>query len=256
VYALAALAAMSNDAGHIKLRNLMAEPDTLVRYGAFMSLRALDPGNPFLGRVRVLDDPADEEEEEEEPDNMAYGLATGHRRKPRPEDPFELYLVDSDGPPLIHVSRSRRSEIVVFGRRQQLLPPIVLGTGAILLNASVGDNKVEVSKIVASRYNDTDIKLVSSLDIEDVIRRVANLGATYPEVVAILQAADKQKNLPGPLVVDATPTSNAQYVQAIMGKDLTAKTDDAVKKAGLEKKKPAPRRRFFGLFRRFTGSDE
>ena len=236
-YALAALAAMSNDAAQIKLRKLMDEPDTQVRYGAFMALRVLDPGNPFLGRVRILDAPAEEEEEEAPTDRMALGIA-------------------ADGPPLVHVSRTRRSEIVVFGRRQQLLPPVVLGTGAILLNAAVSDNRIEVSKIVSTRFNDTDIKIASSLDLEDVIRRVANLGATYPEIVSILQAADRQKNLAGALVVDATPSSNTQYIQAILGKDLTAKKDDAIKKAGLEKKKEPPRRRFFSFFRRSASTSD
>ena len=45
----------------------------------------------------------------------------------------------------------------------------------------------------------------SSLELGDVIRQTANLGANYPEIVAILQAAERQKNLPGPLVVDAVP---------------------------------------------------
>lgn len=252
-YALAALAAMTNDAAHIKLRKLMDEPDVQVRYGAFMSLRALDPGNPFLGRVRILD-PPDVEEDDEPADRMAYSLRTP-RRKPRPEDPFELYMVDSEGPPLIHVSRTRRSEIVIFGRRQRLLPPVVLGTGAILLNAAVGDDKIEVSKIVATRYNDTDVKVNSSLELEDVIRRVANLGANYPEIVSILTAAERQKNLSGALVVDANLNANANYLEAVAGKDVTAKKDDAIQKAGLIEKQEAPRRRFFNFFRRSARDD-
>jgi flagellar basal body P-ring protein FlgI len=255
-YALAALAAMTNDAAHIKLRKLMDEPDTLVRYGAFMSLRALDPGNPFLGRVRILDDPTPDEDEEDPADHMAYNLGSIRHRKPRPNDPFELYMVDSDGPPLVHVSRSRRSEIVIFGRRQQLLPPVVLGTGAILLNASVGDDKVQVSKIVSTRFSDTDEKVASSLELEDVLRRVANLGATYPEIVSILLAAEKQKNLSGALVVDASPTSNTDYIKAILGKDLTAKKDDAIQKAGLTKKKEPQRRRLFNFFRRPASAED
>jgi hypothetical protein len=133
----------------------------------------------------------------------------------------------------------------------------VLGSGAILINAGIGDDKLEVSKIVATRFNDTDIKVASSLELEDVIRRVANLGATYPEIVAILQTAEKQKNLQGALVVDANPSSNTEYIQAILGKDLTAKKDDAVKKTTLEKKKEAPNRRsFFSRFRRSASSED
>ena len=72
------------------------------------------------------------------------------KRVPPPEvpaeDPFGLYIVDSEGPPLIHISRSRRSEIVVFGREQKLFPPVVLDTGSIFLNAAESDEKIELSK--------------------------------------------------------------------------------------------------------------
>src|SRR3954451_4380185 len=63
-YALAALAALDQAAAHMALRKLMDVADVEVRYGAFDSLRRLDEGDPFLGRVRVLDDPADPEVDE------------------------------------------------------------------------------------------------------------------------------------------------------------------------------------------------
>jgi hypothetical protein len=133
---------------------------------------------------------------------------------------------------VIHVSRTRRSEVVVFGRSQKLLPPIVLGTGAILLNAAEKDDEIEISKIVPSKLGDSDVKLRTSLDLPEVIRRVANLGTTYPEMVAILEAANRQKNLPGSLVVDAVPQSNMDYLQAaILGKDAKSKVDPAVQRA-------------------------
>jgi flagellar basal body P-ring protein FlgI len=231
-YALAALAAMDQNAAHVTLRKLMDESDVEVRYGAFNALRTLDPHDPSLGRVRVLDDPKQEEEEPvESPDAMALALASASAR-PRPDDPFALYIVESEGPPVVHVSRSRRTEIVVFGRDQKLLTPIVLGTGAILLNAADKDDKIEISKIVPSKFGDADVKLRTSLELGDVIRRVANLGATYPELVTILEAANRQKNLPGALVVDAVPVSNMDYLAAaILGKDSTAKADPAVKRA-------------------------
>lgn len=232
-YALAALAAMDDESARIRLRRLMDETDMEVRYGAFNALRTLDPFDASLGQVRILDDPYEEEEfDADAPDAMAVALASS--RRPRVDDPFALYLVDSEGPPAIHVSRSRRSELVVFGRGQKLLPPIVLGDGAILLNASEFDETLDISKIVPSKFGDDDLKVRGSLEIGDVIRRVANLGATYPEIVAILESANKQKNLPGPLFVDSVPSSNMEYLaKAILGKDeLEPKKDDDVKPAG------------------------
>ena len=136
---------------------------------------------------------------------------------------------------MVHVARTRRCEIVVFGRGQRLLTPVVLGNGPFLLNASDGDQAVQISKIVPSRFADADAKVESSLELGDVLRQAASLGAIYPEIVAILQAAERQKNLPGPLVVDAVPGSSPVYLEAaILGKDTTVKKDDALKKTKLD----------------------
>ena len=246
VYALAALASIDQAASHVRLRKLMDEPDIEVRYGAFNALRTLDPHDPFLGQVRVLKDPKPDEEEGEAPDSMAVAILNSARRRNRPEDPFALYVVDSEGPPLVHVSRSRRAEIVIFGRQQKLLPPIVLGTGPIQFNASDNDDKLEVSKIVVG---DSDTKLSTSLELSDVVRQAADIGATYPEIVAILEEAHAHKNLAGGLVVDAVPATNTAYLEAIMGRDATAKRDPAIERTRAEEH-IRPRWRLFSLFNR------
>jgi flagellar basal body P-ring protein FlgI len=256
LFALAALAAMDQPVSHMKLRKLMDEPDVEVRYGAFNSLRTMSPDDPFLGQVRVLKDPVVEEDTSAEgaADSMAAAI-TAARRAPRPEDPFFLYLVDCEGPPLIHVARTRRCEIVVFGRGIKLQPPIVLGTGSILLNASEHDDGLQISKIVPSRYGDADEKISCSFELGDVLRQTANLGANYPEIVTILQAADRQKNLPGPLVVDALPSMRPDYLKAaLLGKDTTAKKDGAVTptKGG----NSSPRSRLRNLFNRRGSADK
>ncbi len=248
VYGLAALASLDQAASHMRLRKLMDEPDIEVRYGAFNALRTLDPHDPLLGQVRVLNEPKPDDELEEPADSMALEIAHASRRRNRPADPFALYVVDTDGPPLVHVSRTRRAEVVIFGRQQKLLPPIVLGSGAFLLNAADNDEKVELSKIVANPYGESDSKLTTSLELADVIRQAANLGASYPEIVSILEKANRQKNLPGLLVVDAVPAANTVYLDAIMGRNITAKRDEAVNRTSREPSRP--RWRILSLFNR------
>ena len=237
-YGLAALAAMDQEVASIKLRKLLDEPNIEVRYGAFNALRTIGD-DAFLGHVRVLDEPKVDPEEAQEGDSMAVAIARTSRSRRR-DDPFALYLVDCEGPPMVHVSRTRRCEVVLFGRGQRLQTPVVLGGGQILLNASDGDESVEISKIVPSKFTDSDLKVRSPLELGDVIRRVANIGAGYPQIVTILQAAEKQKNLPGPLVIDAVPGSSPVYLEAILGKDTTAKKDDAIQKTGAETKAKRP----------------
>jgi flagellar basal body P-ring protein FlgI len=246
-YALAALAAMDQPASHQKLRKLMDEPEIQVRYGAFNALRTLDPNDPFLGRVHVLDEPKQSDDEVDSADAMAIAIASvSARRRLKQDDPFCLYVVDSEGPPLVHVSRSRRPEIVIFGRDQKLLPPVVLGAGPILLNAANNDDKIELSKIVPSRLGNEDMKITTSLELADVLRRTANLGASYPEIVSILQSASRQLNLPGQLVVDAVPSTGRLYLEAVLGKDTTAKRDEAVLRSSGTAARPR-RRRVFGF---------
>ncbi len=252
---LAALAAMDQEVAGIKLRKLLDEPNVEVRYGAFNALRTIGD-DTFLGRVRVLDDPKVDPDNIQDGDGMAVAIAknVGKHRK---DDPFALYMVDCDGPAMVHVARTRRSEIVVFGRGMRLLTPVVLGGGQILLNAADGDAEVEICKIVPGKFNDADLKVSSALDIGEVIRRIANLGANYPEIVAILQSAEKQKNLPGPVVIDAVPGSSPLYVEgALLGRDTTVnkdkpKKDDALQKTAGESK----RQGLFQSIRRRLGTN-
>ena len=247
-YALAALAALDQSAAHMELRKLMDQPQFDVRYGAFNALRTLDPTDAYLGHARVLNDPRPSDDDlPATGDSMAMEIASASRRRARPDDPFDLYLVESDGPPMVHVSRTRRTEIVVFGRQQKLLTPLVLDGGEILINAGDNDESAELTKIVPARSGDADVKVTTTLELSDVIRQAANMGASYPQIVALLEKANKQKNLAGQLVVDAVPVASTAYLDAIIGRDRHAVKDDATKAA----RETRPRwRRFMDLFDR------
>ncbi|HEU5117274.1 MAG TPA: flagellar basal-body P-ring protein, partial [Isosphaeraceae bacterium] len=250
-FALAALAASDQASTLTKLRDLMANPDPEIRYGAFNALKAADEENSYLGKVRILKDRMPEPPDDPNSDEaMAFQIAMARAVRARASDPFSLYLVDCEGPPMIHVSNTRRCEIVVFGDRQRLLPPVVLGSASsVLLNASQGDNSVQIARISPEALDQSDTKINSSLDLGEVIKEAANLGATYPQIVEILRMADRQKNLEGPLVVDAIPEPVSDYDKAqLAGVDPKSKTDKAVKPAKAE---PEPRRfHFFDRFRR------
>jgi hypothetical protein len=164
-----------------------------------------------------------------------------------------LYVVATDGPPLVHVARTRRREVVIFGRGQELLTPVVLGgAGPLLINASEQDPQIEISRLGSREGH--DLRTTCSRELPEVLAALANLGATYPEVLAILQAADRQKNLEGLLVVDSLPEPLKAYDAAQMaGVDATAapaRVDEAVQKAsGEEPTSPASRRRLLDRLR-------
>lgn len=247
-FAFAGLAAADQPAAMVALRGLMGSEDPVIRYGAFAALRTADPDNPYLGRTQVMK----ERKAEEAPENMAAAIVdiqSRRRRGAQMEDPFQLFVVDCDGPPLVHYTRVNRAEIVLFGAVQKLEPPIVLGGGgSIILNASENDEKLEISRITRNSL-DKDSKVVSSLEMKDIIREMANLGATYPEIVGLLVTAQKQHNLQGELVADAKPESTRSYSQAqIAGAKISdkPKKDSSVGQASAEgvesKSEKGPRR--------------
>ena len=137
----------------------------------------------------------------------------------------------------------------MFGREQKLLPPVVLDTGSIFLNAAASDDKIELSKIVPSRYGDADVKTTTSLELRRNRPEDGHLGASYPQIVAVLENGKRQRNLVGDLVVDAVPVSNRVYLEAVLGKDTTAKRDDSIKRTSGENSKSG-RRWLFGIFGR------
>jgi hypothetical protein len=87
------------------------------------------------------------------------------------------------------------------------------------------------------------------------VRKTATLGGTYPEIVAVLEKAMRQKNLSGEMVVDAVPVSNRVYLEAVLGRDTTAKHDDSVTRASREVPKPGWRR-LFGIFGRNANDED
>ena len=87
-FALAALSAMDDGGAYDQLRSLLDLPSAETRYGAFRALWAMNPE-----------------------DAVIKGESLGG---------FNYHVLSTAGPPMIHVTRSFRPEIVVFGHEQTL----------------------------------------------------------------------------------------------------------------------------------------
>ncbi len=88
---------------------------------------------------------------------------------------FSYHVVDSSGPPMIHVTRSYRPEIVLFGRNHPLAAPFVLEAGKQIMVTANGPEQVTVSKFAV---NQPDQKRVVALQVDEVIRAIVELGGT------------------------------------------------------------------------------
>jgi hypothetical protein len=187
-FALTALASMDQAISHVKLRELLTTAsDDETRYGAFRALRALNERDPLV-RGELLN------------------------------ESFWLHRVAPNTPPLVHISSTRRAEIVLFGEEPTLVPPFWLKAGEFVLTASKDDNRCTVSCIP---LHGAPSRRQCPLELDKVLRAMADMGAIYPEVVAVLQQAETSDGLSCRVRCDALPQATSVYELARMGQNTS-----------------------------------
>jgi hypothetical protein len=184
---LKALASLDEAVCHNKLAELMAEPAPDLRYGAFLALRQL-ADRELLSEATLLN------------------------------DCFWLHHAVANSPPMVHLSASRRAEVVFFGQEPSLVPPARIMAGPeFTITAQPGDNHCVVSRFVTSTgkiYQHT-----CSLRLEEILRTMAEMGGQYPDVVDLLRKADDWKCLNCAVHVDALPQASSVVELAQSGRD-------------------------------------
>ncbi|NIL98461.1 MAG: hypothetical protein GTO53_11250, partial [Planctomycetales bacterium] len=178
--ALAALSAMDQPAARQELVKLLSGNSAQTRYGAFRALWAMDPNDPVV-RGELL------------------------------EGRFHLHVIRGEGTPLVHVARTSRPEIVLFGNRMQLRQPLILDAGRYIRINAKQDGPVTVTNFAPSHQDKH--RQVSS-DIEEVVRAIVEVGGTYRDVVQALLQAKASRSLECRLAVDAIPGRPRGYQPA------------------------------------------
>ncbi|MGD0898070.1 MAG: flagellar basal body P-ring protein FlgI [Thermoguttaceae bacterium] len=206
--ALTALAAMDEFTASDQLRQLLGVPSAETRYGAFRALWRVNPNEPLV-----------------------KGEQLGGQ--------FSYHVLDTAGPSLVHVARSQRAEVVLFGRDQRLLTPLAINAGPHIMINSGGGEAVSVSKFTS---NQPDQRRAVSPRLDEVIRAIVDLGGTYPDVVQALQEAKASGALESRFEVEAVPATGRLYDSTAQGEpkaeaekppSTTSKGNDAPK--GLDK---------------------
>ncbi len=184
VFAFAAMAALPGGDAHAQLTELMNHPSIETRYGAFRALTTLNPNDATIPGKEL-------------------------------NKQFKLHVVESSAEPLIHITRRRLAEIVLFGPDQRFRLPMTVKAGQrIWLTSPPG-----TSKLVLSRYEagEKDQRHEVEPRIADVIEAVTAMGASYPDVVQMLMQAERQHNLPGQIAIDALPQAGRIYYREAEG---------------------------------------
>ena len=206
VFGLTALSAMQDFAAYDQLQALLSLPSAETRYGAFRALWAMNPNDPLV-----------------------KGELLG--------DQFNYHVLDVGGPAMIHVTRNRLTEVILFGPEQKLSPPMALNAGNEIMVTSAGGDEISVSKFSVA---DGDQKRIVSTRVDDVIRAVVELGGTYPDVVQVLQEAKASGALASRFEVDALPEAGRMYDRVARNPRGDVETDTGESETSAIPASPSP----------------
>lgn len=128
---------------------------------------------------------------------------------------FCLDIVDCEGPPLIHIRRTRAPRIAVFGRQMPVMPPIFYtGTNELLTVHTIdGGDDVRLFAKRNQRLSDEIvipprvvelITALAHLPLRDDAGRLAGLGLPYTRVVRVLTDLAQDEAIPAPVVFEQT----------------------------------------------------
>jgi flagellar basal body P-ring protein FlgI len=176
-HAIAALSAMDHISAHDELSKLLHVSSAETRYAAFVALRTRNSVDPLISGERL-------------------------------GDAFQLHVVNSTGPPMIHLSRSRHAEIVLFGPPLELDSPDFIYAGKQIMLKADGADRIRVMRF-AAREEDREVSCPPLVD--EAIRRIVELDGTYSDVAQFLQEARNKNYVDARLVVDALPSWGREF---------------------------------------------
>jgi hypothetical protein len=169
--AIAALGVLDDANGIDALRSLLASQSAETRYGAFRALWRIDPDAPLV-------------------------------RGDRLGDACSIHVLDVKGPPLVHVTRSHRPEIVFFGTDHPLTDGLRAEAGSTIVVVVDGS----VARISRFAAGEDDNVIDAPATADEVVRAIIEAGGTYPDAVQFLQQASARQALGSRLACDALPS--------------------------------------------------
>ena len=176
IHSLAALSALRTGEAAVQLRELLDHSSMETRYGAVRALSTMDSDDPAISGEEF-------------------------------EQGFTLRVVRAGGEPMVHVTRRKQAEVVVFGEDQQFQAPMTVAAGSRFM-VQTSRSAITISKF--SPGQDVERRVVSPR-VADVIRALAEMDANYSDVLQMLMEAEEQHNLPGAIGIDELPRPGRSY---------------------------------------------
>ncbi|MDR2344483.1 MAG: flagellar basal body P-ring protein FlgI [Planctomycetaceae bacterium] len=213
IYALNALSLLRNDIdAELALHDLLQLPSAETRYGAFRALWQRNPsdrairgeslGGQFWYHGIVSPVVQVDSRQANKPKQISTVGWTNENDKES----------KSVSPSMVHLTRAKRPEIVLFGNDIHLIQPFILEAGpTIIVNGNNKLNEIVIKKFAARPDQIDESRTIHSNNLDDIIRAVVNIGGTYPDVVQMLCLADQKKCLSCQLKIDSLPEANRFY---------------------------------------------
>jgi hypothetical protein len=175
-HALTALASLDDVSAGVSLASLMNQESAETRYGAFRAMRARSPNDPMVAGDWLAGD-------------------------------FYLHEVHSEAQPMLHFSRSKRPEIVVFGDQQTVSDDFLHVETGLTVRAN-GNGTVSVT-VYSAEFDEE--KRICSTRVGDLIRTLAKLGYGYGSQLKMFRVGKQADMLNTRLVVNAVPKLGRTY---------------------------------------------
>ena len=183
-HAMTALASLEDVEAGSALSELMHTKSAETRYGAFRAMRARSPHDP-----------------------MVAGRWQGD---------FFLHRVPSDTQGMMHFSRSKRPEIVIFGDDQTVGDDFLHVESGMTVKSN-GTGRVSVSRYSADQKVQ---RMECSNKVGDVIEMPTKAGFGYGDLLQVFREAKNSDALNSRLVVNAVPKLGRSYVPGQSAEEL------------------------------------
>lgn len=174
-HAMTALSASKSPQAAEALLGLMSVDSAETRYGAFRAFQTRSPSDPLAKGEWLADD-------------------------------FYFHEIPSSGPPMVHLTRSKRPEIALFGKDHQFTNDFIFVQNGLTVRA---DGK---GSLLMIRYlpGQQEERRVCSTNLAEAIRQLASLDCSYTEMVELLQEARRSNQLTSRLAINAVPRFNQE----------------------------------------------
>ncbi|ADB15984.1 flagellar P-ring protein [Pirellula staleyi DSM 6068] len=197
-HALSALTSMDQISALDALTDLLHESSAETRYGAFRAIRKRSPSD-LTTKGEVL------------------------------EKKFFYHAIHTLGQPMVHITRTTKPEVVLFGHDQKLKSPEALFAGKQIMVKGIEADQMKV--ICYAPGQEDRVEIVSS-ELDKVIRAIVKLGGSYGDVIQFLQEAKKGGYLDSRLAVEAIADPGRTYVRNAEGEEIPATTGEEASAEG------------------------